>query len=72
MKYQLVSRERAEQMLDFNDQYRSYVINYSLGQDMVRAWIEAQGDAPIWRWKAMERLLSEPMLPLDLTSDTRN
>lgn len=66
MKYQLVSRERAEQMLDFNDQYRSYVINYSLGQDMVREWIEAQGEAPVWRWKAMERLLSEPLLPGDL------
>ncbi|QJB70219.1 hypothetical protein [Parasphingorhabdus halotolerans] len=69
MKYQLVSRERAEQMLDFNDQYRSYVINYSLGQDMVREWIEAQGDAPVWRWKAMERLLSEPMLPHELKND---
>jgi len=66
MKYQLVSRERAEQSLSFNDQYRSYVINYGLGQDMVREWIEAQGDAPVWRWKAMERLLSEPMLPGDL------
>lgn len=65
-KYQLVSRERAEQSLSFNDQYRSYVINYGLGQDMVKAWIERQGDAPVWRWKAMEKLLSEPMLPDDL------
>ncbi|GAA0478847.1 hypothetical protein GCM10009096_21020 [Parasphingorhabdus litoris] len=65
-KYQLVSRERAEQSLSFNDQYRSYVINYGLGQDMVKAWIEQQGDAPVWRWKAMEKLLSEPMLPEDL------
>ncbi|MEW4468890.1 hypothetical protein AB1K62_13775 [Parasphingorhabdus sp. JC815] len=65
-KYQLVSADRARQLLDFNDQYRSYVINYGLGQDMVREWIEAQGDAPVWRWKAMERLLSEPMLPQDL------
>ena len=65
-KYQLVSADRARQLLDFNDQYRSYVINYGLGQDMVREWIEAQGDAPVWRWKAMERLLSEPMLPGDL------
>ncbi|MEP2990557.1 MAG: hypothetical protein ABJL11_16705 [Parasphingorhabdus sp.] len=71
MKYQLVSRKRAEQSLSFNDQYRSYVINYGLGLDMVREWIEAQGDAPIWRWKAMERLLSEPMLPQDLTSDAK-
>lgn len=65
-KYQLVSAERAAQMTDFNEQYRSYVINYGLGMDMVRDWIEAQGDAPLWRWKAMERLLSEPMLPGDL------
>ncbi|WP_323798500.1 hypothetical protein [Parasphingorhabdus sp.] len=65
-KYQLVSRERAEQMTDFAEQYRSYVINYGLGMEMVRDWIEAQGDAPVWRWKAMERLLSEPMLPGDL------
>ena len=65
-KYQLVSRERAEQMTDFNEQYRSYVINYGLGMEMVRDWIEAQGDAPVWRWKAMERLLSEPMLPREL------
>jgi len=65
-KYQLVSAERAAQMTDFNEQYRSYVINYGLGMEMVRDWIEAQGDAPVWRWKAMERLLSEPMLPGDL------
>lgn len=68
-KYQLVSRERAEQSLSFNDQYRSYVINYGLGQDMVKAWVERQGDAPVWRWKAMEKLLSEPMLPQDLMTD---
>lgn len=67
-KYQLVSADRARQLLDFNDQYRSYVINYGLGQDMVRQWVEAQGDAPVWRWKAMERLLSEPVLPEDLIS----
>lgn len=65
-KYQLVSRERAEQSLAFNDQYRSYVINYGLGQDMVKDWIERQGTASTWRWKAMEKLLSEPMLPNDL------
>ena len=65
-KYQLVSAERAAQMTDFNEQYRSYVINYGLGMEMVRDWIEAQGDAPVWRWKAMERLLSEPVLPGDL------
>jgi len=65
-KYQLVSRARAEQSIDFTDQYRSYVINYGLGQDLVRAYIEAAGPSPAARWAAMERILSEPTLPGDL------
>src|SRR5688572_28875199 len=39
-KYQLVSRRRAEQSLSFIDQYRSYVINYGLGEDWVRTYVE--------------------------------
>ena len=67
-KYQLVSRPRAEQSIAFTDQYRSYVINYGLGQDMVRAHIEAAGEDPEARWAKMARILSEPTLPQDLTS----
>ena len=65
-KYQLVSKARAEQSVAFTDQYRSYVINYGLGQDMVRAAVERSGRDPAARWAAMERLLSEPTLPSDL------
>jgi hypothetical protein len=65
-KYQLVSRARAEQSIAFTDQYRSYVINYGLGQDMVRAAVERSGPDPAARWRAMEKLLSEPTLPSDL------
>ncbi len=36
-KYQLISRARAEQSVSFTDNYRSYVINYGLGQDMSQA-----------------------------------
>lgn len=64
--YQLVSRERAEQSIDFVDQYRSYVINYGLGEDMVRAFVEAAGPGQEARWDAMERVISEPTLPSDL------
>ena len=66
-KYQLLSKERAEKGLDFIDQYRSYVINYGLGQDMVRAYVEAAGADPKARWARMEKVLSEPTLPKDLT-----
>ena len=61
--YSLVSRDRAEQRLSFIERYRSYIINYGLGRDMVQAWIESQlGD----RWEVTEQLLSSQTLPTDL------
>ena len=65
-RYQLVSPERAAQSLDFIDTYRSYIINYGLGHDMVEAAIEAGDAGEDLRWERMERLLSEPTLPSDL------
>ena len=65
-KYQLVSKQRAEQSIGFTEQYRSYVINYGLGQDMARAFVEAAGATPEARWTAFERIISEPTLPSDL------
>ena len=65
-RYQLVSRARAEQLIAFNDRYRAYVINYGLGQEMVKRHIEAAGPDPAARWAAMQRILSEPTLPSDL------
>ena len=66
-KYQLISRARAEQSIKFTDEYRSYVINYGLGQEMVKAHIEAAGPSRETRWAAFSRLISEPTLPSDLT-----
>lgn len=65
-KYQLISRERAEQSIAFTEKYRSYVINYGLGLDLSRAHVEAAGADPAARWAAMVRVLSEPTLPSDL------
>ena len=65
-KYQLVSTARAEQSLRFNDAYRSYVINYGLGEAMVKAHVEAVGDDADARWERFLRLLTEPTLPSDL------
>jgi hypothetical protein len=67
-RYQLVARPQAEQSLAFTDRYRAYVINYGLGLDMVRAYVERSGDAPAARWATMRRLLSEPTLPADLAA----
>ena len=65
-KYLLVSRERAEQSERFTDQYRSYVINYGLGETMVRAWVERGNPSRDEMWRRMERIVSEPTLPSDL------
>lgn len=65
-KYLLLSPARAEKSLTFTEAYRSYVINYGLGRDMVRATVEAAGSDDAARWAAMTRLLSEPTTTADL------
>jgi hypothetical protein len=65
-RYGLQTRSRAEQSIAFTVQYRAYVINYGLGEDVVRAFVERAGADPAARWAAMRRLLSEPTLPADL------
>jgi hypothetical protein len=66
-KYGLYTRPRAEQRMRFVDQYRSYVINYNLGKDMIARYIEKQaGSDQERRWAAFARLLSSPRLPSGL------
>jgi hypothetical protein len=68
-RYALMPHDRAMQRVRFFDQYRSYVINYNLGKDMVRRYIESRGGTatePEKRWSEFERLLSSPRLPSGL------
>lgn len=68
-RFALMSPPRAEQRTRFIDTFRSYVINYNLGQDLVRAFIEARGgtaDAPERRWQEFLALLRSPRLPSTL------
>ena len=64
VKYGLYSEPRARQRLKFTDQYRAYVINYNLGKDLVRQYVERKGGD---RWDVFEELLSTPRLPSNLT-----
>jgi hypothetical protein len=69
VRYALMSPERAAQRLRFIDTYRSYVINYNYGQDLVRRYVESRGgtvDRPDRRWREFARLISSPRLPSDL------
>ncbi|MBV8516211.1 MAG: hypothetical protein JO197_02310 [Acidobacteria bacterium] len=66
--YALMAPARARQRVTFFDQYRSYVINYNLGKDLVRNYVErrAEGDRAK-RWSVFAELLSSPRLPSHLT-----
>ena len=69
VSFALLSPERARQRVKFFDTYRSYVINYNLGQDLVRKFIESRGgtaDNPAKRWEEFTKLISSPRLPSGL------
>ena len=68
-RYALMPHDRAAQRVRFFDQYRSYVINYNYGKDLVRTFIESRGGTaanPARRWQEFETLLSSPRLPSGL------
>jgi len=68
-RYALMSSQRARQRVRFFDQYRSYVINYNLGKDLVRRHVESLGgtpDRPQRRWEVFRELLASPRLPSSL------
>ena len=68
-RYALMSPAVAAQRVKFFDKYRSYVINYNFGQDLVREYVEreagpnATADA---RWDVFSALLASPRLPSGL------
>ena len=64
-KYRLMSEARAKQSVAFTKQYRTYVLNYGLGEQMVREDVESRR-TPAERWKRFEEIISEPTLPADL------
>jgi hypothetical protein len=71
-KYALFSPERAKQRVRFIEQYRSYVINYNYGRDLVRAYVESRagGDARR-RWEIFEEILSRPTIPSEIAAASR-
>ncbi len=71
--YAMMPLERARQRVRFIDTYRSYVINYNYGLDLVKAYVERQGgtaDDPARRWDVFGALLASPRLPSDLQAST--
>jgi len=65
-KYYLQSYEKSEQRLRFVDKYRGYVINYNIGQDIVRDYIAKAGSDPEAQWAAFRDMLTIPLTPSDM------
>ena len=66
IKYCLYNKETALKSISFIKKYRSYVINYNYGQDLVRNYIELNETDPKKRWEVFGKLLSNPVLPKEL------
>ena len=68
-KFSLMSSERAEQRIRFIEKYRSYVINYNLGEEIVKNYINKNGGTvnhPGKRWELFKYLLTKPQTPSGL------
>jgi len=65
-KYYLQSYEKSEQRLRFMEKYRGYVINYNIGQDIVRKYVHSAGDTSDAQWAAFRDMLTIPLTPGDM------
>ena len=65
--YLLLEEKAAATYLNFIKKYRSYVINYNYGQDLVKHYIESKGGTDsLKRWQLFEVLLSNQVVPVEL------
>jgi hypothetical protein len=68
-RYALESPARAAKSLEFWDQYRSYVINYTLGEDIIRAYMGStagKNPYPEHAWQVFYEILTTPRTPSGL------
>ncbi len=68
VNFALSTPERAKKSISFYDNYRSYVINYNYGKDLVTAYVTAGEADSEERWQRFIQLLSSPLSPSDLTA----
>ncbi len=68
-RYALMAPAAARQRIRFFDRYRSYVINYNVGQDLVKAHVVRHAGpsaSAADRWRVFSALLSSPRVPSEL------
>ena len=57
----LLTKDEAKQSLSFYDQYRSYTINYALGEDVVKTLMSSRAAAGDDPWTTFAGLLCDPV-----------
>ena len=70
-KFELRTKESADKFVSFIEKYRSYLINYSLGKDIIKEFIEKRGGSSenlARSWELFELLISTPQTPTGLLS----
>jgi len=68
IKYGLRTPREAERNVRFVEDVRSYVLNYSLGEEIVSTYINSQSSSEEDKWVAFEKLINELPAASDLTS----
>lgn len=74
-EYGLMSNEQASKSISFIRKNRSYVICYNYGEDLIRNYVERQAGLNMSeekRWELFGWLLSNPVIPLDLSKTNPN
>ena len=63
--YAMVAPEEIDSWFGFTERYRAYRINYILGQDLVKAYVQREnpGGDDDGNWRALDNLLSLPPAP---------
>lgn len=68
VKYGMRTPGEAERNIRFYDEVRSYVLNYSLGEDIVSRYIDGRSSSEEDRWAVFQRVINELPMPSDMTS----
>ncbi len=69
VKYSLVSPKRAESSVKFIEQYRAYVLNYSIGEDLIADYIAHNSESHAERWVLFKQLLTQLSTASDLVDN---
>jgi hypothetical protein len=70
-EFTFATPDEAKRSIRFMETYRSYVVNYRLGEDLVRQYIDKVAGADLdARWDAFAGLLASPAVVADLARGT--